>query len=173
MENMISFVHDRISKKKYDNGIDFTMGNGHDTLFLSDYCHKVYSYDIQKEALDHTRELIKGKDNVLLHLKSHELFDQDVDSFDVGIFNLGYLPGGSKEITTEYETTLKTLKKAVACLRKKGVIYIVVYTGHDLGKESAYLMEYFLTLDHMIFNVARFEMMNKENAPYVVMIEKR
>lgn len=173
MENMISFVHDRIRKRKYDNGIDFTMGNGHDTLFLSEYCHHVYSYDIQKEALEHTKTLIKDKNNISLYLKSHELFDQDVDSFDVGIFNLGYLPGGNKEITTTYETTLRTLKKAVTCLCKKGVIYVVVYTGHDQGKESDGLMEYFLTLDHMIFNVAKFEMMNKDNAPYVVMIEKR
>lgn len=36
MESMIEFVHQRIKKHKYQNGIDFTMGNGHDTLFLSD-----------------------------------------------------------------------------------------------------------------------------------------
>ena len=46
MESMIEFVHQRIKKHKYQNGIDFTMGNGHDTLLLSDYCHHVYSYDI-------------------------------------------------------------------------------------------------------------------------------
>ena len=34
MESMIEFVHQRIKKHKYQNGIDFTMGNGHDTLFL-------------------------------------------------------------------------------------------------------------------------------------------
>ena len=46
MESMIEFIHERIGKKYYDQGIDFTMGNGHDTLFLSDYCKHVYSYDI-------------------------------------------------------------------------------------------------------------------------------
>ena len=46
MESMIEFVHQRIKKHKYQNGIDFTMGNGHDTLFLSDYCHHVSSFDI-------------------------------------------------------------------------------------------------------------------------------
>lgn len=37
------------------------MGNGHDTLFLSDYCKYVYSYDIQALALNNTKELIKDK----------------------------------------------------------------------------------------------------------------
>lgn len=33
MESMISFVQERIKKKRYGLAIDFTMGNGHDTLF--------------------------------------------------------------------------------------------------------------------------------------------
>ena len=33
MESMIEFIHERIGKKYYDQVIDFTMGNGHDTLF--------------------------------------------------------------------------------------------------------------------------------------------
>ena len=61
MESMIEFIHERIGKKYYDQGIDFTMGNGHDTLFLSDYCKHVYSYDIQAMALNNTKEFIKDK----------------------------------------------------------------------------------------------------------------
>ena len=61
MESMIEFVHQRIKKHKYQNGIDFTMGNGHDTLFLSDYCHHVYSYDIQSLALNNTKGISKEK----------------------------------------------------------------------------------------------------------------
>lgn len=90
MESMIEFIHERIRKKHYDHGIDFTMGNGHDTLFLSDYCKHVYSYDIQALALNNTKELIKDKKNVTLFLKSHEYFDEDLINFDVGVFNLGY-----------------------------------------------------------------------------------
>ena len=103
MESMIEFVHQRIKKHKYQNGIDFTMGNGHDTLFLSDYCHHVYSYDIQSLALNNTKELVKRKKNITLFLKSHEYFDEDVRDFEVGIFNLGYLPGGNHECVTQYE----------------------------------------------------------------------
>ena len=173
MESMIEFVNRRIKEKRYQNGIDFTMGNGHDTLFLSDYCHCVYSYDIQQVALDHTKTLIKGRGNVTLFLKSHDLFDEDVQSFDVGIFNLGYLPGGDHQMTTNYEVTLRAIDKALTYLSKKGCLYVVVYIGHDQGKESSFLQTYFLNLDHKLYNVAKFEMMNKNNAPYVVIIEKR
>ena len=158
MESMIEFVHQRIKKHKYQNGIDFTMGNGHDTLFLSDYCHHVYSYDIQSLALNNTKELVKRKKNITLFLKSHEYFDEDVRDFEVGIFN---------------ETTLKTIEKALEHLVKGGCLHVVVYIGHDQGKESTNLDAYFRTLDHKLYNVAKFEMMNKNNSPYVVIIEKR
>ena len=35
MESMIEFVHRRIEKNNYNIAVDFTMGNGYDTLFLS------------------------------------------------------------------------------------------------------------------------------------------
>lgn len=173
MESMISFVQERIKKKRYGLAIDFTMGNGHDTLFLSEYCQHVYSYDIQEMAIENTKKLVKEKNNISLFLKSHEYFDEDVQNFDVGIFNLGYLPGGNQETTTDYQVTLKTVKKALHCLNKKGTIYVVVYIGHDHGLESEHLNEYFQTLDHRLYNVAKFEMMNKINAPYVIILEKR
>ena len=122
---------------------------------------------------DNTKELVKRKKNITLFLKSHEYFDENVRDFEVGIFNLGYLPGGNHECVTQYETTLKTIKKALEHLVKGGCLYVVVYIGHDQGKESTNLDAYFRTLDHKLYNVAKFEMMNKNNSPYVVIIEKR
>ena len=66
-----------------------------------------------------------------------------------------------------------TIKKALEHLVKGGCLYVVVYIGHDQGKESTNLDAYFRTLDHKLYNVAKFEMMNKNNSPYVVIIEKR
>ena len=131
------------------------------------------TYDIQSLALNNTKELVKRKKNITLFLKSHEYFDEDVRDFEVGIFNLGYLPGGNHECVTQYETTLKTIKKALEHLVKGGCLYVVVYIGHDQGKESTNLDAYFRSLDHKLYNVAKFEMMNKNNSPYVVIIEKR
>ena len=116
MESMIEFVHQRIKKHKYQNGIDFTMGNGHDTLFLSDYCHHVYSYDIQSLALNNTKELVKRKKNITLFLKSHEYFDEDVRDFEVGIFNLGYLPGGLKNNKKSFGTFSQRWMFVCGCL---------------------------------------------------------
>ena len=76
MESMIEFVHQRIKKHKYQNGIDFTMGNGHDTLFLSEYCHHVYSYDIQSLALNNTKELVKRKKNITLLIVTKSCTDK-------------------------------------------------------------------------------------------------
>ena len=172
MESMIEFVHQRIKKHKYQNGIDFTMGNGHDTLFLSDYCHHVYSYDIQSLALNNTKELVKRKKNITLFLKSHEYFDEDVRDFEVGIFNLGYLPEGDHNITTTLDVTQRTLIKAVEHMKK--VIFITCYIGHPQGKEEAlWIDNYVSDLDTHTYNVSSFKMMNKKNAPYVIEIERK
>lgn len=64
----------------------------------------------------------------------------------VGIFNLGYLPGGNHECVTQYETTLKTIEKALEHLVKGGCLHVVVYIGHDQGKESTNLDAYFRSL---------------------------
>lgn len=120
------------------------MGNGHDTLFLSDYCHHVYSYDIQSLALNNTKELVKRKKNITLFLKSHEYFDEDVRDFEVGIFNLGYLPGGNHECVTQYEITLKTIKKALKHLVKGGCLYVVFILDMIKGKKVQIWMHIFV-----------------------------
>lgn len=174
METMIEFVHQRISKKEYETAIDFTMGNGHDTLFLSKYAKKVYSFDIQPLALDNTKKIIGNQDNIELILDSHANFDNYIKNYDVGIFNLGYLPNGDHQITTLASSSLVAIKKAIADLNKQGVLYLVVYIGHEEGKKESLLIdEYISKLDHIDYNVALFKMMNKLSAPYVIMIEKR
>ena len=174
METMMEYVHNRIKRKDYQIAIDFTMGNGHDTLFLSKVAKQVYSFDIQQEALNNTKKLIEDTDNVNLILASHENFDCYVKNFDVGIFNLGYLPNGDHQITTMADSSLQAIKKAVEYLNRKGELFLVVYIGHDEGKkESLLIEEYVASLDHISYNVALFKMMNKLSAPYVIQIEKR
>ncbi len=174
MKTMTEYVTSRLLAEKYEIAIDFTMGNGNDTLTLSRVAKKVYSFDIQETALIKTSKLINGIDNVELILDGHENFDKYIHSFDMGVFNLGYLPQASHEITTKVSTSLIAIDKAVKCLNKKGHLFIVVYTGHPEGKvESLKIDEYVSDLNHMVYNVALFKMMNKLNAPYVIEIEKR
>jgi len=49
-------------------------------------------------------------------------------------FNLGYLPGGDKEIITASETTSLALEAAKRILMPGGLISIVVYVGHPGGR---------------------------------------
>lgn len=174
MITMIEYVHQQCKDKKVDTSIDFTMGNGNDTLFLSTISNHVFSFDIQEEALLHTKELIKDTRHITLIQDNHLYFDRYVDAFDLGIFNLGYLPGGNHQITTDSSTTIQTLQKALACLNQFGRIFLVVYIGHSRGKEESNAIESFVTsLDSKNYNVSKFMMMNKQNAPYVIEIEKR
>ena len=51
--------------KKGGVAADFTMGNGHDTLWLSRQVGeegRVYAFDIQPAALEHTRALLESSD---------------------------------------------------------------------------------------------------------------
>ena len=171
MLTMVEYVHQRIRNYgQLETGIDFTMGNGHDTLVLVECCHEVYSFDIQMEALNHTRKLVGNQAHLICD--SHENFDQYVDSFDVGVFNLGYLPEGDHQVTTTLDVTRRTLMKAVEHMNK--VIFVTCYIGHPQGKEEArWINDYVSGLDTHSYNVSMFCMMNKKDAPYVIEIEKR
>ena len=59
MKTMTEYVKNKILSSTYTTAIDFTMGNGNDTLTLSKVAKKVYSFDIQELALKNTKELIK------------------------------------------------------------------------------------------------------------------
>lgn len=173
MLTMVEYVHQKISQYQHLSiGVDMTMGNGYDTLFLSQCCKNVYSFDIQFEALEKTKLLIKDKANVQLILDGHQNIDNYLDQFDIGIFNLGYLPLAHHQVTTLLKTTKIAIKKAVKMMNV--AIFIVVYIGHEEGyKESQWIDEYVASLDSHLYNVSSYRMLNKKNSPYVIEIEKR
>ena len=88
--------------------VDFTMGNGNDTLFLSRVVGdtgRVYAFDIQEAALVSTRAHLEREgapENYTLICASHDRVDEFVtEPINAGMFNLGYLPGGgNKSVTT-------------------------------------------------------------------------
>jgi hypothetical protein len=55
----------------------------------------------------------------------------------VMMFNLGYLPGGDPSIATQPETTLSALEAAVTQVMPGGLVTVVVYPGHPLGREES------------------------------------
>ncbi len=170
-------ITDTVKKLLLDNvkekniSVDFTLGRGNDTIFLSENFNYVYSFDLQKECIDDFE--LKNIQNVKLFLDSHENVDKYIDGFDCGMYNLGYLPGSNKEITTNAESTLISLYKAVNILNIGGFISIVLYIGHNQGKrESQEVLEFCSRLDNKRFNVAYLNLLNKNNSPSLVLINK-
>ena len=105
--------------KEGDVAVDFTMGNGHDTEFLSKTVGEaghVYAFDIQEAALISTAKNLESagcfKNYTLIHDSHHNVKNYVDRPIKAGMFNLGYLPGGDKSITTMRATTLPAIEKA-------------------------------------------------------------
>ena len=99
--------------------IDATMGNGNDTLLLTQLCGKsgkVLAFDIQKQALETTKKKLTAAhvpENYKLLLESHANMAEyaNPDSVSCIVFNFGYLPGGDHTLATRGETSIKALTK--------------------------------------------------------------
>lgn len=154
--------------------IDCTLGNGYDTDFLSGIFKKVYSFDIQKEPCE--AYVSKGKSNVDIINDSHELIDKYINSkVNCIMYNLGFLPGGDKSITTEHETSLSSIKKGLEMLESGGIMTICIYRGHHEGqKEESCILEFVGKLSKSRYGVMSHCYLNRsEMAPMLVVIEKK
>lgn len=177
MKKIVEMAHDYLKEvlKKESISVDFTCGQGFDTLFLAQNSQQVFAYDIQKEAIDQTKKILEENhcNNVVLLHKSHEYINEDVLSFDAGIFNCGYLPHGEPTITTNGATIIQTLQKALALLTSKGRIVLVLYPGFVSGKEESEQVEnYCIQLPSKQYDVGKIEMLNRKNCPYIIVIDK-
>lgn len=161
--------------KKGDLVVDATCGNGNDTLMLSRLAKEVYSFDIQKNAINKTKELLNKNtiNNVKLINDSHEYIDKYLDSYKEKIslimFNLGYLPGGNKNIMTNHKTTLKAIQKSLNLLNKKGIILVTCYPHEEGKKESSEIINYLN--DNNVKYVVYKNTINLE-APFLIEIKR-
>ncbi len=167
--------------KKGGVAVDFTMGNGHDTLWLSREVGdegKVYAFDIQEQALRCSKELLEGEGapkNYTLILDSHANAEKYVkEKICVGMFNLGYLPGSDKTVTTLRESTMGAVKAALNLLDDDGGLLIAVYPGHKEGSlEGIMLDEFFSKLDRKQICVSKLHIVNSPTSPFFFLVEKR
>ena len=158
--------------------VDMTVGNGFDSKNILEIVKpkKLYCFDIQQEALDNSKNLLKDFSNYELILDNHRNFDKYVkDYVDFAIYNLGYLPNGDKLITTNSVDVEESVRKLLDKLNSKGVIFITFYIGHLCGQiESAEMSSFLKTIDQKDYTVLKFTFENQKNLPpYVVMIQKR
>lgn len=165
-----------------DVAVDFTMGNGHDTAFLSKTVGpsgSVTAFDIQPQALISTEATLRAEgcpENWRLICASHHLARDYIDTpIQAGMFNLGYLPGsGNKQLTTMRETTLPAVERAVGMLGKDAILLVAVYPGHEEGAlEGEELEKYFATLSRYKMTVAKFRLLNSPTSPYFMICETK
>lgn len=131
-----------------DHAIDATAGNGYDTAHLASLVGdegRIIAIDIQKTAIDVTRERLKSKQS----LRQVELLKGDhskilqslcatyARTISAITFNLGYLPGSDKCIQTTPETTLFALDASKKLLEPNGLLLVTAYRGHKGGQNEA------------------------------------
>ncbi|MBM7704848.1 class I SAM-dependent methyltransferase [Metabacillus iocasae] len=188
LERILPFARTVLERAVHpgDIVVDATIGNGHDTLFLSNLIGEhghVYGFDVQQDALEKTAKRLQEHsvyDRVTLFHASHEQFSAFVPPSLKGkvtgaIFNLGYLPGGDKDIVTTPDSTIKAIEQLIDWLAPEGVIVLVIYHGHAEGKvEKQALLQYVQQLDQTLVHVLQYQFINQQNnPPFIVAIEKR
>lgn len=165
-----------------DVAVDFTMGNGYDTVFLSKTVGatgRVYAFDIQEKALLSTEQNLRKNgcpDNWRLICASHDRAPEFVgERIKAGMFNLGYLPGaGNKQLTTKRSTTLPAVQNAMAMLGENAVLLVAVYPGHPEGAaEGRELEEYFSSVSRFKYSISQFRMLNSPESPFLMIIETK
>ncbi|NLM35815.1 MAG: rRNA methylase [Clostridiales bacterium] len=157
----------------FNTALDATLGNGYDTDFLSSLFDTVYAFDIQEQCIINYK--IKSNNKIILINDSHENVDKYVKTgLDCAMYNLGFLPGGNKELTTTYESTLKSIEKTLLLLNPQGLLTIAIYPGHPAGRlEKEYLLDYCKKLPKNKYAVLYSQFINRENTPpELLIIEK-
>ena len=154
--------------------IDATMGNGNDTLLLSQLCGesgKVLAFDIQEQALTATQKRLNAghvPENYRLLLESHANMAEYAtpDSVSCIVFNFGYLPGGDHSLATRGETSIQALTQALTLLKKGGMISLCIYSGGDSGfEERDQILNWLKNLDPHQYLVIKSEYYNRPNNP--------
>lgn len=161
--NAVSFAHELCKNSTcFDIAIDATLGNGHDSLFLSSLFNKIYAFDIQKLAIKRSKKRLENIDNIDIILDSYINFDNYIfEKVDLILYNLGFLPGSNHKVITNAKETIISIKKGLKILKNRGQIIIVSYTQHDNFKEYNdilnFINEYSNTINYCLFTNFEFE----------------
>lgn len=179
-------------KKSLESGdiaIDATCGNGYDTLLLAHLIFdrieqkpgQLIALDRQRAAIDATRARLQAifPEEVMQHIcmleQCHSSFPSHLtpESVALIVYNLGYLPGGNKSLTTHRSTTLQSLKAALPLIKPKGCISITCYPGHEEGLyEENTVKEFAAALDPRAWSSCYHSWLNRNRAPSLLIIQK-
>lgn len=172
--------------KKGDTVIDATCGNGHDTVTLAQLMEdlgggNLIALDVQDAALEATKILCKewfepaSRVQIDLLRQSHASFPEKLlpSSVALIVYNLGYLPGGDKSVTTLTSSTLQSIETALPLLREGGALSVTCYPGHEEGaKEEKNILEYVQKLPPEQWSCCHHKWINRRTAPSLLLIQK-
>ena len=169
-----------------DTAIDATCGNGHDSLVLakwalSETAGKLIVMDIQVAAITNTHNLLasrlseKSLSRVHYLQQSHAEFPASIAKRSVKliVYNLGYLPGGDKSLTTMTDSSLESIQRALELIVNGGVISITCYPGHPEGeKEHEKILALVNTLPSNEWNCCHHKWMHSPKAPSLLLLQR-
>ena len=181
MTDLLELQKKFIKKHLFPGGVaaDYTMGNGHDTLFLSRTVGprgRVYAFDVQDAALQSTALRLcrenAPQNYVLIHDSHHNAGRYITRKVNAGMFNLGWLPGSDRTVFTRRETTLPAIAGAIDRMAPDGILLVAVYPGHSEGDaEGKLIQEYLSSLDRRKYMCALFRITNSPASPFFYIIE--
>ncbi|KAA8754850.1 class I SAM-dependent methyltransferase [Paenibacillus sp. UASWS1643] len=190
--SVLSCAHQWIASRLQpgDLAIDATVGTGADTLFLAQQVGKrgqVIGFDIQSEALTLAQARIRKQNDetklgsISMLQLSHDRMAEAVPESWLGavgavMFNLGYLPSENADssIITKTDSTIAALEAALALLRPRGIITVVLYPGHDGGaQEASAVLEWSSSLPVEQAQVVLYRQLQRETSPFLIGIEKK
>lgn len=197
LTRVIEWGHDLLAETVQAGqlAVDLTAGNGYDSLLLRRLVGdtgQVIAFDVQPEALQSTQQRLEKSGakvrrwqssdapvplaaGVDLIATGHENLQYFLPAAPQGIIaNLGYYPSGDRQIVTQPQTTLRALQQSCELLAAGGRLAVVVYPAHPGGQEEGRAVDAFFTaLDHTAFQVLQLKVVNRSDAPYLLVAEKR
>jgi 16S rRNA C1402 N4-methylase RsmH len=164
-----------------DSAVDATCGNGHDASILLSLIGSggvLHAIDLQEVALERARVLLSTsfpEHSIYYHCQSHETFPDTVPVGQIRliVYNLGYLPGGDKRITTMTHSSLESFRQALNLLIENGVLSIMCYPGHEEGlSEQKAILNWAASLPPHEYHVCHHQFINRPRSPTLLLIEK-
>ena len=189
--SVLSYAHKLVQERLQPGGtaIDATGGTGADTLFLALTAGpkgRVFTFDIQEEALKLTRQRLENNSSGslsevhLIHASHADMPGHIPPSLHGQIsavmFNLGYLPSekADKQVITLPDSTLSALEAALELVRPGGIITVVLYPGHEGGAQEAAAVEAWASsLPQRCAQSIQYRNLQRPHAPYLIALERK
>ncbi|BDA41453.1 Putative rRNA methylase YtqB [Coccomyxa sp. Obi] len=163
--------------------VDATCGNGNDAKWLAERIGpqgQLFALDIQEDAIRSTKAVLEDEVDPqrLPHVRfihgCHSTLKEHVQAAHLVCFNLGFLPGGDREVISRPDTTVAAIKAAMSILEPRGVISILAYVGHPGGiEEYQAVQEVAKQVNPQEFSALEQRILNRPNAPVLIMLWRR